>query len=159
MKYNLNLKEPEMIKTFNFSVNYIYEAPVIGKQYYSVKRNEALPDFVGSSINYLNTWASNRNIEVSVNYITEGMNGYDDSKDGIITYQNTQYGTLVSSISSISVNVIKVPNNTPIVEEKTAEETNNKKTNENEEETDNNQEENILEEITNIDANDEEKTD
>lgn len=108
MKVNLGLEEPELVKTFNFSVNYEFEVPVIGKQYYSVKRNEALPSFVGSNINYLNTWASSRNISVNVNYITEGMSGYDESKNGIIVSQNIEKGTLVSNVSSITVGVVKV---------------------------------------------------
>lgn len=108
MKVNLGLEEPELVKTFNFSVNYEFEVPVIGKQYYSVKRNEALPSFIGSNINYLNTWASSRNISVNVNYITEGMSGYDESKNGIIVSQNIEKGTLVSNVSSITVGVVKV---------------------------------------------------
>ena len=108
MKVNLGLIEPEMTKTFNFSVNYIYEVPVVGKQYYSVKRNEALPSFIGKSLSYLNTWSSSRNISVNTNYITEGMDGYDENKDGVIISQNVSKGTLVSTINSITVNVIKV---------------------------------------------------
>lgn len=112
MKINLGLKEPELTKTFNFSVNYKYEVPVIGKEYYTVKRNEALPNFVGTSISYLESWASSRNITVYKNYITEGMEGYDSNKNNIITYQNVIKGTLTSNISSISVNVIKVEDKT-----------------------------------------------
>ena len=108
MKVNLGLIEPEMTKTFNFSVNYTYEVPVIGKQYYSVKRNEALPSFVDKSLNSLNTWASSRNINVKTIYITQGMDGYDENKDGIVISQNISKGTLVSTINSITVNVIKV---------------------------------------------------
>ncbi len=108
MKGNLGLEEPTMIKTFNFSANYTYEVPVIGKQYYSVKRNEALPNFIGSSITYLNTWADARGITVNINYITDGMDGYDSNKDGIIINQNVSKGTLVSDVNSITVNVVKV---------------------------------------------------
>ena len=117
MKVNLELEEPELIKTFNFSVNYKYEVPIIGKEYYTVQRNEALPDFTGSTLTYLQNWASTRNITVNVNYITEGMDGYDPNKDGIITYQNVINGTLVSTINSISVNVIKVEQKTEITDE------------------------------------------
>lgn len=125
MKVNLGLEEPELVKTFNFSVNYEFEVPVIGKQYYSVKRNEALPNFVGNNINYLNTWASSRNISVNVNYITEGMSGYDESKNGIIVSQNIEKGTLVSSISSITVGVVKVNEvTTPTIKEDVSEEIN-----------------------------------
>ncbi len=114
MEINLELKEPEMIKTFNFSANSIYEVPVIGKQYYNVKRNEALPNFVGSSISYLKSWASVRNITVLENYVTEGMDGYDSLKDNIIISQNINKGTLVSSINSITVDVVKVTVNNNI---------------------------------------------
>lgn len=125
MKVNLGLEEPELVKTFNFSVNYEFEVPVIGKQYYSVKRNEALPNFIGSNINYLNTWASSRNISVNVNYITEGMSGYDESKNGIIVSQNIEKGTLVSSISSITVGVVKVNDvTTPTIKDDVSEESN-----------------------------------
>lgn len=125
MKVNLGLEEPELVKTFNFSVNYEFEVPVIGKQYYSVKRNEALPNFIGSNINYLNTWASSRNISVNVNYITEGMSGYDESKNGIIVSQNIEKGTLVSSISSITVGVVKVNEvTTPTIKDDVSEESN-----------------------------------
>ena len=125
MKVNLGLEEPELVKTFNFSVNYEFEVPVIGKQYYSVKRNEALPNFIGSNINYLNTWASSRNISVNVNYITEGMSGYNESKNGIIVSQNIEKGTLVSSISSITVGVVKVNDvTTPTIKDDVSEESN-----------------------------------
>lgn len=125
MKVNLGLEEPELVKTFNFSVNYEFEVPVIGKQYYSVKRNEALPNFIGSNINYLNTWASSRNISVNIDYITEGMSGYDESKNGIIVSQNIEKGTLVSSISSITVGVVKVNEvTTPTIKDDVSEESN-----------------------------------
>jgi len=108
MKINLEKEKPEMIKTFNFSVNYNYEIPVIGKEYYSVKRNEALPNFVNSTINYLENWAASRNITINKNYITNDMDGFDETKDNIIIYQDIETGTLVSNINTINVNVIKV---------------------------------------------------
>ena len=159
MKINLELIEPEMTKTFNFSVNYTYEVPIIGKQYYSVKRNEALPNFVGNNINYLKTWAESRNITVNVNYITEGMSEYDKSKNNIITNQNVQSGTLVSSISNITVNVIKVEENIKIEEEIENKENNNDDVIN--QENDENINENIepLNEILNIETDDIEKTD
>ena len=161
MKINLELEKPELTKTFNFSVNYKYEVPVIGKQYYSVKRNEALPNFVGSSINYLNSWANERGITVNTNYITEGMSDYDSSKNGVIISQNIQVGTLVSSISNITVSVIKTSDNntqdtTVDNSDSNSQEVNNIDNNEdnnldnNEDNTDNND---------SIDNNEEEKTD
>ena len=117
MKVNLELEKPVMEKHFNFSVNYTYEVPIIGKEYYSVKRNEALPNFIGSSISYLDKWASARNITINKNYITEGMDGYDESKDGIIISQDKVKGVLVSTISDITVNVVKVTKVENVIEE------------------------------------------
>lgn len=145
MKVNLGLEEPTMIKTFNFSANYTYEVPVIGKQYYSVKRNEALPSFVGSSLEYLNTWANARGITVNTNYITEGMDGYDENKNGIITGQNVSKGTLVSEVKSINVNVIKVSKHESVEEAKNTisiSEDNKENVNDTSNNTDNNEDNN-----------------
>ena len=128
MKVNLGLKKPKLIKTFNFSVNYNYEVPVIGKKYSSVQRNEALPSFIGNNINYLNNWATSRNISVNINYITEGMDGYDENKDGIIINQDVEKGTLVSTINNINVSVIKVEK---VIKEEIDVNTNDNSSNEN----------------------------
>ena len=147
MKINLEQEKPEMIKTFNFSVNYNYEVPIIGKEYYSVKRNEALPDFVNSTISYLENWASSRNIIINKNYIVEGMDGFNENKDGIITYQDVPNGTLVSSINKINVNVIKVE---PKEEINTETSIKNNETNIETEDKEEKTENDILNDITNI---------
>ncbi len=112
MKINLEITKPKLTKTFTFSVNKPYEKDIIGKKYYTVERNEALPNFIGSNINYLKEWASSRNITIVENYITKGMEGYDETKDGIIINQSVVKGTLVSSINTLSVDVIKVEKET-----------------------------------------------
>lgn len=117
MKVNLELEKPIMEKHFNFSINYTYEVPVVGKEYYSVKRNEALPNFIGSTLSYLESWASSRNITINSNYITEDMDGFDESKDGIVINQDVQKGTLVSDINTINVNVVKVTEKESVVQE------------------------------------------
>ena len=109
MKINLELEKSKPIKTFNFSINNIYEVPIIGKKYYTVERNEALPNFVNSSIQYLQEWASSRNIEINIDYITEDMENYDKDKNNLIIEQDIKNGTLVSTIKTIKVKVIKAP--------------------------------------------------
>ena len=111
MKINLEIKKPTPIKTFNFSANKTYEPPVIGKKYYNEEKNEALPNFVDSTIQYLQEWASIRKISVKIDYITENMSEYDGNKNNIIIEQDIRYGTLVSTIDTINVKVIKVENN------------------------------------------------
>lgn len=111
MKINLELKEPTLVKTFNFSINKPYEKTIIGNKYYNVTRKEALPNFVGMSIDYLNNWAESRNIGVTINYIEEGMENYDSTKNNIIINQSIIKGTLISDIKNITVDVIKTTEN------------------------------------------------
>ena len=112
MKINLELEKATLTKTFDFSANEIYEVPVIGKKYYNVEKNEALPNFVNSTLQYLEEWTNNRNINIKVEYITESMDNYDETKNNIIIEQDIMYGTLVSTIDTIKVKVIKVENKT-----------------------------------------------
>ena len=102
MKVNLELEKPEIIKTFSFSVNKPYEVPTIGRMYTGVRKNETLPNFVGQNINYLESWISSRNITLNKNY-TES----NSCTEGSILEQNVHSGIIVSSISSLSVNICK----------------------------------------------------
>ena len=70
--------------------------------YTGVRKNETLPNFVGQNINYLESWISSRNITLNKNY-TES----NSCNEGSILEQNVHSGVIVSSISSLSVNVCK----------------------------------------------------
>ena len=127
MKVTLGLKKATMVKTFNFSVNDEYEQTVIGKQVYTVTRNETVPSFTGQTLDYVEAWAQTRNINIIPNYITVRMNGYDDTlADGTVVAQSVVRGKLVKDISSITVNVIKKSNTT---EATTTEDTTDTETN------------------------------
>lgn len=110
LKINLELIKPEITKTFNFSVNDKYEVPVIGKKYYTVQRNETIPDFSNKSLSYVKNWCESRNIAVNVTSIGPGASGYSQTllNDTVIK-QSVPRGKLVKEISSINVNVIKHP--------------------------------------------------
>src|SRR5574344_235123 len=123
MKINLGLQKPETIKTFSFSANEPYEVPVIGKTYTAARRNETLPNFVGQSINYVESWVSTRNLTLIKNYTSDSSCIND-----IVTGQSVHDGILVSSISSLTVDVCKNESNTVLSpttpeEEKTTSET------------------------------------
>lgn len=113
MKENLELEKPELIKSFSFSINKEYKSPVIGKSYTGIKKNETLPNFVGSSIEYLKSWTESRNINVTT---TEDIR--NDCESNKITNQNIHSGTLVSSINSLNVSVCKniAPSEEEIIE-------------------------------------------
>ena len=107
MQVNLGEKEAEIIKTFGFSVNKEYQVAVIGKNYSSAKRNEALPSFVGQSYNYLLNWNSSRNLALNKK---ESLNS--NCTNGEILDQSVHKGTLVSSINSLTVTVCTNTSNT-----------------------------------------------
>lgn len=114
LKITLESKKPTPIKTFNFSVNDIYEPTVIGKKYYTVQRNETIPNFRGQSIQYVRSWCEARNINVYVTSITEGATGYDDTlANDTVVNQNVARGKLVKDVSSITLDVIKKNNSIP----------------------------------------------
>lgn len=114
LKITLESKKPTPIKTFNFSVNDIYEPTVIGKKYYTVQRNETIPNFRGQSIQYVRSWCEARNINVYVTSITEGATGYDDTlANDTVVNQSVARGKLVKDVSSITLDVIKKNNSIP----------------------------------------------
>lgn len=102
MKENLEITKPEMIKEFSFSVNTVYEIPVIGKKYSSVKKNEGLPDFVGNSEEYTSEWVKTRGITLNVSYKEDSS-----CEDGRVINQSIHAGTITSNISSLDVTVCK----------------------------------------------------
>lgn len=120
LKITLETKKPTPIKTFNFSVNDTYEPTIIGKKYYTVQRNETIPNFKGQSIQYVKSWCEARNINVYTTSITEGATGYDESlANDTVVAQSIPKGRLVKDVSSITVDVIKkstnqIPTTTPI---------------------------------------------
>lgn len=110
LKINLELITPTPITEFNFSVNEEYEIPVIGKKYYTVQRNETIPDFTDRTLAYVKNWCESRNITVIPNYIYQGSSLYDSTlADETVVKQDVKRGVLVKDISSITVSVIKHP--------------------------------------------------
>ena len=121
--------------------------------HYNEEKNEALPNFVDSTIQYLQEWASIRNISVNIDYITENMSEYDENKNNIIIEQDIRYGTLVSTIDTINVKVIKAENNVLENNDNEINESNNdEELDNNENNTSSNEEFNeVLDDIINLD--------
>lgn len=111
LKITLEQKNPTMVKSFNFSVNDEYTPEVIGKKYYTVQRNETIPNFKGQTLSYVKNWCSSRNINVYTNLITPGSTGYSQTLlEDTIVDQSVAKGRLVKEVSNITVDVIKHPN-------------------------------------------------
>ena len=101
LKVTLELEKNEPVKTFNFSVNDTYEVPVIGKKYYTVKRQESIPNFKNKSIEYAKSWCEARGIEVFVNITTS-----EDYTNGTIINQSVRNGVLTTNVQTITFDVV-----------------------------------------------------
>ena len=102
LKVTLELEKNDPVKTFNFSVNDTYQIPVIGKKYYTVKRQESIPNFKNKSIEYAKSWCQPRSISVVENHVQN-----TNYTDGTIINQSVRNGTLTTGISSIIFDVVK----------------------------------------------------
>ena len=108
MEVNLGEKEEELVKTFNFSINEVYEQEIIGQGKKDSKSTiTTLPNFVGSSKSYASSWCSARNINTSFVLVRKGDSDYKDSySDGQIISQSVAAGTEISKIKSVTFKVI-----------------------------------------------------
>ena len=102
IKVNLELEKPELIKTFNFSVNEIYKQKIIGKEAYGNKEEETIPNFIGQTYSYLESWNQTRNISIEK---TEETN--NSCIDGQIIKQSVPNNTLISEIATLTVTICK----------------------------------------------------
>ena len=94
MKENLGLKETKVIKSFSFDINTPYEKEVIGKKVTDKTSLVSVPNFVGQSSSYAQSWCSSHGIKVSIN----GGNGY-------VTNQSVPAGANVDDVKSITLTV------------------------------------------------------
>ena len=93
MKINLELEEPEMEKTFSYSINDPYEETQIGNgKYPATKLYTLLPNFVGQSRSYAESWGR--------------QNGVN------IVFSNSGNGTIISQNYPAKKRVDLIPNKT-----------------------------------------------
>lgn len=122
MEVNLGLKEATMTKTFDFSINEVYEKKIIGQ---GEKDNESsiatLPSFIGDSKSYVTSWANARNISVSFTEVKQGDKGYDEKySDGTVVTQSVAQGTELTKVKSITFGIINKEGSTTTENESTS---------------------------------------
>ena len=71
MKDNLNGTKKELIKTFSYSIGEEYTQKVIGEGYSGTEKYDLLIDLVGKNIKDAETWASNHNLALEIEYVTD----------------------------------------------------------------------------------------
>jgi LCP family protein required for cell wall assembly len=107
MNINLGLKDPVIIKEFNFSINEPYEEQVIGKGPYKEAGVALVPNFTVNSKQYAINWGLKNNIPI--NFTTVESTSYK-YVDGQITNQSIHAKSLVSLVSKskgITLTIIK----------------------------------------------------
>ena len=106
MKINLELEEPELIKTFTFDANTTYEQKIAGS---GIKENVAINkviDFTGKSVSEVEAWGISNNISIKVEYATESDSKYNSNVlNGLVGNQSVSAGTIITGINSITIYV------------------------------------------------------
>ncbi len=98
-------------KEISWNAKWEFVAPVIANETYAEKVivsevPDTLPNY--TTVGKLQSWAKAFNITVNIEYIGEGMEGYDASKaDGTIIWQDVATGSKASTFTVINVKVIK----------------------------------------------------
>ena len=75
MKDNLNSTKKELVKTFSYSIGENYKQKVIGEGYSGTEKYDLLIDLVGKNIKEAETWASNHNLSLDIEYTTSTKYG------------------------------------------------------------------------------------
>lgn len=108
MKINLELKEPELVKSFSFSVNDEYVSKAVGEGIRSGSVDTTLLNFTNSTVGYTQSWCSKNKLNCSFEYVDENSQYYNSLyEDGMVVNQSVHDGALLSSISNITFYVNK----------------------------------------------------
>ncbi len=110
MKSNLGLIEPEMIKSFSFTIDEDYEIPIIGEgPYNSTTVYSLLPDFSGQTEDYVQSWANKYGVKVSF------VEKESSAKDGVVINQSLPAMKRLDKITGTLT--ITISKNEPIEED------------------------------------------
>ena len=116
MKENLELEKHEMTKTFSFDANEEYTTKITGQGITTGAKLETMPNFVGKSVNEVETWATNHNIILHKEFVDETSSYYNPNiAPGLVSNQSISNGILLSSINEITIyiNSISSTQNNP----------------------------------------------
>ena len=106
-KVNLGLEEPEIIKTIEFSVNEPFTVRDVGRGLRSGERLELMPNLVGRSKDYVESWARARGINVTTRTVSAGSSLYNPNlSNGTVVSQSIHQNELVRIQTSLTIDVI-----------------------------------------------------
>ena len=111
MRVNLELEEPDPIKTFSFSVNEEYKIKAIGEGLRDNTTESTLPNFVGKTQGYVSSWCSSNGISCQFQEVDENSSNFNSSySNGVVGAQSVHQGVLLSNVKSVTLYVNKKSN-------------------------------------------------
>ena len=103
MKINLGLEQPEIIKTFSYSLNENYEAYVAGQGIRSGASNSVIASMIGKSKSAAEDYCNENKLNCSFTYVDEQSAYYDESiATDLIAYQDPHAGSLLANSPNIT---------------------------------------------------------
>ena len=131
LKETLELKEPELIKTFDFSVNEDFVLKSAGEGKRKIPSSTLLPNFIGKAVNEAESFCKNNTIELNVKYVDSDSEYFNnDVNVGTICNQSVHQDVHLSLVDDLTVYV----KNSEKVQENKKEEVDNKDKNKNDDE-------------------------
>lgn len=93
MKENLGVKKTTTVKEFSFNINNPYEEVIIGKNEKTGDSLVLLPNFVGKTVSYVNSFCGQHGIKVNVK----------GGSNGTVTAQNVPAGANVEDVGTLTI--------------------------------------------------------
>lgn len=104
MKSNLGLEEKVMIKTFSFDANEEYTTKVTGQGITTGGRLETMPNFIGSAISEVETWAINHSVDLKTEFVDSDSPYYNpNTLPGMVANQSIGAYTLINEITELTI--------------------------------------------------------
>lgn len=112
MKANLELEEKQIIKTFSFDANENYKTKVTGQGITTGGKLETMPSFIGSSLNEVEAWASERGIILNKEFVNSTSSHYNPNVNaGLVADQSVSRKVLVLNIKELTIYINEASNN------------------------------------------------
>ena len=102
MKVNLEIESPEIIKTFNYSLNEEYIPVAIGEGLRTGSSNSVLADFVGKTKEDAESYCNEKKLDCSFKYVDENSKYFDEELDeDLIATQVPHGNTLMKNVDDV----------------------------------------------------------